>query len=46
MKTEKELLEKFEVEELEQRYEMAWVNQAKIGATYDGYGGSVTVPLN
>lgn len=46
MKTEKELLEKFEVEELEQRYEMAWVNQAKIGATYDGYGGSVIIPLN
>lgn len=39
---EEKLLHKFEVEELEKRYEFGWVNQVKVSATYEGYGPSVT----
>jgi hypothetical protein len=43
MKNEKKLLEKFQVEELEKRYEFAWVDSVKIGGSYEGVGVHVTV---
>lgn len=43
MSTEKQLTEKFQVEELENRFEMGkWVESVKVGADYEGYGGAVT----
>jgi len=41
MKEEKQLIENFEIEELENRFEMGrWVSSVKVGVTYDGYGVS------
>ena len=42
MKEEQKLLENFQVEELEQRFEMGWIGEVKVGATVNGYGGSIT----
>jgi len=43
MSKEKQLSEKFQVEELENRFEMGkWVESVEVGADYEGYGGSVT----
>lgn len=43
MKKEQQLSEKFQVEELESRFEMGkWVEDVKVGADYEGYGAAVT----
>lgn len=43
MSNEKQLTEKFQVEELENRFEMGtWVESVEVGADYEGYGASVT----
>jgi hypothetical protein len=40
---EKQLTEKFQIEELENRFEMGqWVGSVKVGADYEGYGAAVT----
>lgn len=45
MNTENQLLEKFQVEELEKRYEFQWVDSAKIGGSYGGVEVHVVVDL-
>jgi hypothetical protein len=47
MINENQLLEKFQIEELEKRYEFAWVDSAKIGYQDPATGGgiAVVVPL-
>ncbi|KAF2514902.1 hypothetical protein [Flavobacterium foetidum] len=45
MNTEDQLIEKFQVEELEKRYEFQWIDSAKIGASYEGTGIHVVVDL-
>lgn len=40
---ENQLLQEFHVEELEKRYEFAWIDSAKVGFTYYGYGASITI---
>lgn len=51
MNLENQLLEKFQVEELEKRYEFAWVDEVKFTASYEVVPGgtitaSTTVQLN
>ena len=41
MKKQEELLEKFQVEELEKRYEMAWIDRVVISPSPSG----ATIPL-
>jgi|TARA_B110000037_G_scaffold221513_1_gene292800 hypothetical protein len=41
MKKQEELLEKFQVEELEKRYEMAWIDRVVVGISPSGG----TIPL-
>lgn len=38
MNLEKQLEEKFEVEELEKRYEFGWIKSAEVGAEVDSDG--------
>ncbi len=46
MINENQLLEKFHIEELENRYEFKkWVSDVKVGVDYEGYGASVNVPV-
>lgn len=40
---ENQLLEKFQVEELEKRYEFAWIDEVKLTAGYSHNGASVSV---
>jgi hypothetical protein len=42
---EAQLLQEFHVEELEKRYEFAWIDRAFIGGNYNGWGAGVYVPL-
>lgn len=42
MEKEQKILENFKVEELEQRFEMGWIGEVKVGVTYEGVGASVT----
>jgi hypothetical protein len=47
MNLENQLLEKFQVEELEKRYEFAWVDEVKVTASYEAVpGGTITVSTN
>jgi hypothetical protein len=48
MINENQLLEKFQVEELEKRYEFSWIDSVRVGVkhTDSGVGVSVVVPLN
>jgi hypothetical protein len=51
MNLENQLLEKFQVEELEKRYEFAWVDEVKITGSYEVVPGgtitaSTTIQLN
>lgn len=43
MINENPLLEKFQIEELEKRYEFAWVDSVKIGYEDPGTGAGVAV---
>jgi hypothetical protein len=45
MNHENQLLEKFQVEELEKRYEFQWIDSAKIGASYENVEVHVVVEL-
>ncbi len=45
MKNQKQLVDKFQLEELEHRYEMAWISEVKVTGCVDGYCGSVTIPV-
>lgn len=42
MNIEDQLIEQFQVEELEKRYEFKWIDEVKVGADYEGFGASVT----
>mgnify|MGYP004702067157 CR=1 FL=1 len=42
MNTENQILEKFQVEELEKRYEFKWIDEVKVDANYEGFGATVT----
>jgi len=46
MRTQEELTQKFQIEELEHRYEMGWVDEVVVGADYEGVGVKVTIPVN
>lgn len=41
MENETELLDLFQVEELEKRYEMGWIKSGELSATVDSNGGLV-----
>ena len=43
MTKENQLLEKFQVEELEKRHEFAWIGSVKVGGDVNGYGGDVVI---
>ena len=45
MNTENQLIEKFQVEELEKRYEFKWVDSARLGIGYEGVEVHVDVAL-
>ena len=45
MKNQKQLVDKFQLEELEHRYEMAWISEVKLTGSYDGQSVSVTIPV-
>lgn len=48
MKNEQEMLNLFQVEELEKRYEMGWIKKTEVSVEADSDGnvsGSVTVTL-
>ncbi len=46
MKLENELLEKFQVEELEKRYEFYWIDNVEVGGSYDTGHGTITAKVN
>jgi len=50
MNLENQLLEKFQVEELEKRYEFAWISEVKVSASVPvGHAtltATATIPIN
>jgi len=46
MKNQKKIVEKFQLEELEHRYEMAWISEVVVGVDYEGVGVEVTIPID
>nr|MBC7613328.1 hypothetical protein [Pseudopedobacter sp.] len=45
MKNENELLELFQVEELEKRYEMGWIKSTEVTGTATTSGGTTTATV-
>ncbi len=45
MTRDNKLVEKFQVEELESRYEMAWIDSVKVGGSYDTGHGTVAASV-
>jgi len=46
MKNNKKVIQKFQLEELEHRYEMAWISQVEVTVPIEGQELEITIPIN
>lgn len=46
MKSNKKVIRKFQLEELEHRYEMAWISRVDVTVPVEGQELEITIPVN